>query len=58
MYREKTQSVPHIPKMGYAMFKKQFEEPTTDEGFVEVKKISFVPVFESKEDEQLFRQFT
>ena len=58
MFREKTEGVHHVPKIGYAMFKKQFEKPRKEEGFVEVKEIRFVPDFASPEAERLFNQLT
>ncbi len=42
----------------YAMYKKNFQEPTMAEGFQAIKKISFVAHFETKEEERVFLQFT
>ncbi|XP_059140398.1 bifunctional polynucleotide phosphatase/kinase-like [Physella acuta] len=50
--------VRRIPDVGYNVFKKNFEEPTTSEGFSEVIKVQFQPEFDSKTDEQLFRKWT
>lgn len=33
---------PHVPRIGYAMFKKNWQEPEISEGFTEIKKIFFV----------------
>ncbi len=50
----------HVPKIGYAMFNKNFQEPQLNEGFEEIKEINFVPSFseEDKEKEELFYLFT
>ncbi|KAL6053486.1 DNA kinase/phosphatase Pnk1 [Balamuthia mandrillaris] len=48
----------HVPRIGYAMFKKRFQEPSKSEGFTEIKKINFVANFESQEAEKLFRERT
>jgi len=58
MYREKKEGVHHVPKIAYAMFKKQFEKPKKEEGFLEVKEIQFVADFASEEDERVFHQHT
>lgn len=50
--------VRRIPDVGYNVFKKNFEEPTKDEGFTEIVKIDFMAKFDSKKDEELFRQWT
>ncbi|XP_076440762.1 uncharacterized protein F21D5.5-like [Babylonia areolata] len=47
-----------IPDVGYNVFKKNFEEPTTAEGFVEVVKVNFVPQFDSTRDREIFEQWT
>jgi bifunctional polynucleotide phosphatase/kinase len=58
-FREEQTNGSHkaVPTIGYNMYKSKFEEPTKEEGFVEVKKINFVPEFSSKQDEALFTQF-
>ncbi len=49
----------HVPRIGYGMYKKNFKEPKTAEGFKEIKKINFVPNFgEDKEKEKMFYLFT
>ena len=48
----------HVPRIGYVMFKKNFEEPNKNEGYTEIRKIDFQPLFESKEDERMFLEFT
>lgn len=50
--------VRRIPPVAYAMYKKHYEEPSTKEGFTEVKKIPFTVKFDSKRDEELFNQWT
>lgn len=50
--------VRRVPEVGYNVYKKNFQEPTKEEGFTEILKIGFVPVFDSSRDEQLFRQWT
>jgi len=55
-YRERLGISDHVPRIGYAMYKKKFEEPTVDEGFSELKKITFVAHFENPEHEKLFNQ--
>ena len=50
--------VRRIPDVGYNMYKKNYEEPKASEGFQEIKKIKFVPKFDSKKDENLFKQWS
>jgi len=56
-YREritKGQS-PHVPRVGYNMFKKNFESPSKKEGFTEIREIEFIPEFgDNKEQEDRF----
>ncbi|KAJ8040482.1 Bifunctional polynucleotide phosphatase/kinase [Holothuria leucospilota] len=47
-----------IPNIGFNVYKKNYQEPTTKEGFSEIKKIPFYPVFENKNDEKLFLHWT
>ena len=47
-----------VPDVGYNVFKKNFEEPSVAEGFVEVKKVNFVPQFKGKKEEEMFKQWT
>jgi hypothetical protein len=42
----------------YNIYAKNFKEPKPSEGFTEVKKINFVPRFDSQLEERLFLQFT
>ncbi len=50
--------VRRIPDVGYNMYKKNFEDPKLSEGFAEIKKLKFSPKFDSKRDENLFKQWT
>lgn len=50
--------VRRIPDVGYNVYKKNFEEPTKEEGFSEIEKISFIPRFDKKRDEEIFKQWT
>ncbi len=50
--------VRRIPDVGYNMYKKNYQEPAIKEGFTEIKKITFVPKFDNKRDETLFKQWT
>ena len=47
-----------VPDVAFNIFKKNFEEPGSDEGFSEIKKIEFAPRFANKQDEELFHQWT
>jgi len=51
-------AVRRIPEIAYNMYKKSFQEPTVEEGFEEVKKIPFVPVFDSEAHRKFFTQKT
>lgn len=57
-YREKIQGTRRVPDVGFNTYKAKYKEPNTEEGFVEVKKISFVPDFASEEHKQLFLERT
>ncbi|KAJ8306571.1 hypothetical protein KUTeg_017116 [Tegillarca granosa] len=50
--------VRRIPDVGYAVYNKNFQKPTMAEGFSEIIEINFDPVFDSKRDEELFKQWT
>jgi len=50
--------VRRIPDVGYAMFYKNFEDPTKAEGFTEVVKVKWAPHFASDADKELFLQKT
>ncbi len=57
-FREKIKGVRRIPDVGYNMFKKNFEEPSIDEGFDKVVKVNWIPEFESDEHKQIFLERT
>ena len=38
-------------------FRTKFREPTTEEGFAEIIKVNFVPKFEDREQEKLYKQY-
>ena len=50
--------VRRVPDVGYHVFKKNFEEPQSSEGFSEIKNIDFAPQFENKKHEKLFKHWT
>lgn len=50
--------VRRIPEVGYNVYKKGYSEPTKGEGFSEIVQIDFIPSFNSKRDEALFKQWT
>ncbi|XP_052070395.1 bifunctional polynucleotide phosphatase/kinase-like [Mytilus californianus] len=50
--------VRRIPDVGYHVYRKNFESPTKAEGFSEIIEIDFIPEFDNKSDESLFRQWT
>ncbi|XP_071850455.1 uncharacterized protein F21D5.5-like [Apostichopus japonicus] len=47
-----------VPNVGFNVYKKNFQDPSREEGFSEVKRIPFSPVFKNKNDERLFLQWT
>ena len=47
-----------IPDIAYNMYKSQYETPTLAEGFTEILNIDFVPQFDTKKDEEIFKQWT
>lgn len=50
--------VRRIPDVGFHVYRKNFEAPTKTEGFSEITEIDFIPDFDNKSDESLFRQWT
>eukprot|EP01105_Mastigella_eilhardi_P001023 TRINITY_DN1129_c0_g1_i1.p1 TRINITY_DN1129_c0_g1~~TRINITY_DN1129_c0_g1_i1.p1 ORF type:complete len:550 (+),score=127.44 TRINITY_DN1129_c0_g1_i1:268-1917(+) len=50
-------AVSRIPRIAYNVFTSRFEEPTMAEGFTEIKKINWVPAFESEKDRLAFLQY-
>jgi len=59
-FREKVTnpSVRRIPDVAYRKYNSVFVEPDKEEGFTEVKVLSWVPNFKDKEHERLFKQWT
>ena len=47
-----------IPEVAYRTYEKYFEQPKLIEGFDSVQELEFFPQFDSKSDEELFRQWT
>lgn len=47
-----------VPLVGYRVYEKNFELPTVDEGFTEVRSLEFVPQFASRNDRELFMHWT
>ena len=39
----------HVPTIAYNIFKKGFEEPDLTEGYTSIKRINFVPSFDSED---------
>jgi bifunctional polynucleotide phosphatase/kinase len=48
----------HVPGVGYNTYKKNLEEPSKSEGFTEVRKIDFVPVFSDENTKAKFFHYT
>eukprot|EP01107_Rhizomastix_libera_P012407 TRINITY_DN3096_c0_g5_i1.p1 TRINITY_DN3096_c0_g5~~TRINITY_DN3096_c0_g5_i1.p1 ORF type:complete len:602 (-),score=205.24 TRINITY_DN3096_c0_g5_i1:130-1911(-) len=47
---------PHVPGIGYNVFKKGYSDPQLTEGFTEIKKVNFVPEFASEADKIAFEK--
>jgi bifunctional polynucleotide phosphatase/kinase len=50
--------VRRVPDVGYNVYKKKFEAPSEDEGFDAIVNVPFEPKFDSKRDEEIFKQWT
>lgn len=57
MYQTKGE-VRRIPDVAYRVYEKNYEEPELAEGLKEIRRVDFVPVFDSEDDEQLFKKWT
>ena len=60
MYRQ-TQTkgkMRRVPEVAYRVYEKNFEHPEKSEGFDSVEELEFIPKFDSKSDEDLFKQWT
>ncbi|XP_053670040.1 uncharacterized protein F21D5.5 [Anopheles nili] len=55
MMTDQTHAV--IPELVFNSYKSKFVEPSTSEGFVEIVKVKFVPKFDSKSHEELYKMF-
>jgi len=51
-------AVRRVPDVGFNTFFKNFQEPTTDEGFTEVVHVKWAPVFDSEDAKKLFLKWT
>ena len=47
-----------IPEVAYRTYEKNFEPPDKSEGFTDVQKVGFMPIFQSEEDKRIFLQWT
>ncbi len=50
--------VRRVPKVGFNVYKKNYKEPVKSEGFDDIVKIPFQPMFKSDKDKALFQQWT
>lgn len=60
LVREKqtNNQVRRIPQIAYNLFKSHYQEPTSDEGFTDIKKLEFILQFESEKDKKIFLERT
>jgi len=56
--KESQGTVRRIPDVAYNVFKKNWAEPSTDEGFASVRKIEWVPHFENEDARKMFLERT
>ncbi|KAJ3092807.1 hypothetical protein HK102_002374 [Quaeritorhiza haematococci] len=54
LYRNKVSSRERLPHIAFSGFAARFESPKLEEGFVEIKRINFVPTFDNDDQERLF----
>ena len=47
-----------IPEVAYRTYEKNFEPPDKSEGFADVQKVGFIPIFQSEGDKKIFLQWT
>jgi len=57
-YREKIEGTRRVPDVGYNQFKSKYQEPSTTEGFEEIKKINWIPDFPTDNHRKLFLERT
>jgi len=58
VFREKLVGTKKVPAVAYNMYNTRFTEPTLMEGYTEIKKINFLPHFETPAAEKLFHEMT
>lgn len=58
LFRERHSGVKRIPDIAYNMYRKNFEQPSANEGIEEVVKVPWVPTFDSDKDKDLFQHWT
>lgn len=58
LYREKVHGVPHVPGVAYNTCKKKMVEPAAAEGYADIIKVHFVPVFDNPEHQAAFLEWT
>ena len=51
-------AVRRVPEVGYNVFKKNLQAPSTDEGFKSVEKIDFSVQFNNDKEKEAFLQWT
>jgi hypothetical protein len=54
IFVQRTGGVTHVPRIGYAVYKNKFQEPSLSEGYSEIKKINFAASFETDEIRKKF----
>ena len=50
--------VRRIPDVAYNVYKSKYQLPTKEEGFKEVVKVDFYPMFDKHASQQMFNQWT
>ena len=56
-YRERLGTSPHVPRIAYAVFKKQYEAPALSEGFTTIIERPLVLKFPDEHSKRLFFQY-
>lgn len=51
-------AVRRVPDVAYNVYKKSYEEPKKSEGFTTIEAVEFIPDFENKQHELIFKQWT
>ena len=47
-----------IPEVAYRTYEKNFEPPDKSEGYIDVQKVGFIPIFQGGDDKNIFLQWT